>query len=85
MTSGPAGSVERPPIETRTRDIEHLSLKLVRVLDDDHQVLRDALWLFEEYVVAMTQGQLGVDLDVVSLPDLSLPVQASSRGVMARR
>ena len=37
----PAGSVERPPIETRTREIEHLSLKLVRVLDDDHQAVGD--------------------------------------------
>ena len=32
-----AGSVDKPPIDSRTRDIEHLSLELVRVLDDDHQ------------------------------------------------
>ena len=48
-----------------------------RLLDADHQMLRDSLWLFEQYVVAMTEGQLGVELNVVHLPDLSLPVQAS--------
>jgi 2-oxoisovalerate dehydrogenase E1 component alpha subunit len=32
----PAGSVDRPPIGSRTRDIEYLSKGLVRVLDDDH-------------------------------------------------
>ncbi len=32
----PAGSVDKPPIDSRPRDIEHLSLDLVRVLDDDH-------------------------------------------------
>jgi len=31
----PAGSVDKPPISSRTRDIENLSLELVRVLDDD--------------------------------------------------
>ena len=33
----PAGSVEMPPIDARTRDIEHLSTELVRVLDDDFE------------------------------------------------
>ena len=32
----PAGSVDKPPIGSRTRDIEYLSNDLVRVLDDDH-------------------------------------------------
>ncbi len=32
----PAGSVDKPPIDSRTRDIEWLSSGLVRVLDDDH-------------------------------------------------
>jgi len=36
LNLSPAGSVEKPPIDTRTRDIEHLSGKLVRVLGDDH-------------------------------------------------
>jgi len=31
----PAGSVDKPPISSRTRDIEYLSSELVRVLDDD--------------------------------------------------
>jgi 2-oxoisovalerate dehydrogenase E1 component alpha subunit len=33
----PAGSVDKPSIDARTRDIEHLSSGLVRVLDDDHE------------------------------------------------
>ena len=32
----PAGSVDKPPIDSRTRDIEFMSSGLVRVLDDDH-------------------------------------------------
>ena len=32
----PAGSVDRPPVASRTRDIEYLASDLVRVLDDDH-------------------------------------------------
>ncbi len=32
----PAGSADKPSIDARTRDIEHLSSGLVRVLDDDH-------------------------------------------------
>ena len=32
----PAGSVDKPAVDARTRDIEYLSHDLVRVLDDDH-------------------------------------------------
>jgi len=32
----PAGSADKPPIDVRTRDIEHLSVGLIRVLDDEH-------------------------------------------------
>jgi len=32
----PAGSVDKPSADARTRDIEHLSGGLIRVLDDDH-------------------------------------------------
>jgi 2-oxoisovalerate dehydrogenase E1 component alpha subunit len=32
----PAGSVDKPPVGARLRDIEYLSSGLVRVLDDDH-------------------------------------------------
>jgi 2-oxoisovalerate dehydrogenase E1 component alpha subunit len=31
----PAGAVDRPPIDARAADIEHLALEMVRVLDDD--------------------------------------------------
>ena len=36
LNLSPAGAVERPPIDARAGDIEHLALGLVRVLDDDH-------------------------------------------------
>lgn len=36
LNLSPAGAVDKPAIDVRTRDIEHLSLDLVRVLDDDH-------------------------------------------------
>ena len=36
LSLSPAGAVERPPIDARASDIEHLALKLVRVLDDEH-------------------------------------------------
>ena len=32
-----AGEVERPPVDARAADIEHLALKMVRVLDDEHE------------------------------------------------
>ena len=35
----PAGAVDKPSIDSRTRDIEYLSSGLVRVLDDDHQAV----------------------------------------------
>jgi 2-oxoisovalerate dehydrogenase E1 component alpha subunit len=35
----PAGAVDKPPSESRTRDIEYLSSGLVRVLDDDHAAI----------------------------------------------
>lgn len=37
LNLSPAGAVDKPAIDVRTRDIEHLSLELVRVLDDDHR------------------------------------------------
>jgi 2-oxoisovalerate dehydrogenase E1 component alpha subunit len=33
----PAGEVDKPPIGSRTRDLEFMSSGLVRVLDDDHE------------------------------------------------
>ena len=33
----PAGHADKPAVDVRTRDIEHLSRGLVRVLDDDHE------------------------------------------------
>ena len=35
LSLSPAGSIGRPPVDTRARDVEHLSSELVRVLDDE--------------------------------------------------
>src|SRR5687768_18642 len=35
----PAGAVARPPVDARARDIEHLAVNLVRVLDDEHRAI----------------------------------------------
>ena len=37
LNLSPAGSVDKPPIDTRTRDMEDLSSQLVQVLDDEHR------------------------------------------------
>ena len=39
LNLAPAGSAEKPSIDARPRNIEHLSLGLVRVLDDEHRAL----------------------------------------------
>ena len=36
LNLSPAGSIDKPAVDSRTRDIEHLSHDLVRVLDDDN-------------------------------------------------
>ena len=37
LNLSPAGSIDKPPVDARTRDMEHLSSQLVRVLDDEHR------------------------------------------------
>jgi len=37
LNLSPAGSIDKPSVGARTRDIEYLSSGLVRVLDDDHE------------------------------------------------
>ena len=39
LNLAPAGSVDRPPTDARTRDIEHLSNGLVRILDESHRAV----------------------------------------------
>ncbi len=39
LNLAPAGSVDKPAVDARTRDIEHLSSSLVRVLDDEHRAV----------------------------------------------
>ncbi len=51
-----------------------------RLLADDHALIHESLRLFREYVVALTQGQLGVETRILSLPDVDLPVHAYRQG-----
>lgn len=37
LNLAPAGSADKPSIDAKPRDIEHLSMNLVRVLDDEHR------------------------------------------------
>ncbi len=37
LNLSPAGSIDKPPVDARTRDMEDLSHYLVRVLDDEHR------------------------------------------------
>ncbi len=39
LNLSPAGEADKPPIDARPRDIEDLSMGLVRVLDDDHRAV----------------------------------------------
>jgi len=48
-----------------------------RVPEDNYRVVRQSLWLFREYIVAATQGQLDVELKILPLPAVDLPVYAS--------
>ena len=37
LETSPAGAVRRPDVNARVRDISHLSVEMVRVLDDEHR------------------------------------------------
>jgi 2-oxoisovalerate dehydrogenase E1 component alpha subunit len=39
LETSPAGAVARPDVNARVRDISHLSVELVRVLDDEHRAV----------------------------------------------
>lgn len=50
------------------------------LLQDDYRVIHQSLRLFNEYILAMTKGRLGVRTNVLHLPDLCIPVQTSLGG-----
>ncbi|HSN70721.1 MAG TPA: thiamine pyrophosphate-dependent enzyme [Steroidobacteraceae bacterium] len=39
LETSPAGAVARPDVNARVRDIDHLAVELVRVLDDEHRAV----------------------------------------------
>jgi hypothetical protein len=47
-----------------------------RLLDGDNRIVHQSLELFREYVYAITQGQLGLDVQVLHLPSADLAVHA---------
>jgi len=51
-----------------------------RLLEDGSRVVHESLELFEQYVLAMTEGQLGVRTEVVHLPGVDLAVHAYQNG-----
>jgi uncharacterized protein (TIGR02246 family) len=57
----------------------HTGKLVVHVLDSRiathrYRIIRESLWLFKEYVSAITGGRLTIDTKIVSLPDLTIPV-----------
>jgi hypothetical protein len=61
-------------VETRSRIDE-------RLLADDSALLHEALWLFGEYVLALTDGRMGMETRVLHLPETTVPVRVE--GVFA--
>ena len=47
---------------------------------NDHQLVRDSLWLFGEYIEALTRGRLQLDPEMIDLPDVTVPVQMVNSG-----
>jgi hypothetical protein len=57
---------------------------VVRSLDpllqaNGHEIIHKSLWLFEEYVRAITGGKLKVETSIVSLTDLDIPVRTTAK------
>ena len=46
------------------------------LLANGSSVVHESLHLFREYVVAMTEGKLGIETHILHLPDVDLPVEA---------
>lgn len=60
--------------ENAGREAEHFLHPTL--LEDDHRVIHQSLRLFRAYVLAMTEGRLGVRTEVLHLGDLCVPVHA---------
>jgi hypothetical protein len=52
---------------------------------DGEKVLDEAYWLFEEYLLAMTGGHIGLKRVLVRLPDLEVPVGIHDGGIELTR
>lgn len=47
-----------------------------RLEAEDFRIMRESMWLFVEYVAAMTSGDLAVKVEFVTLPGHTIPVEA---------
>ncbi len=47
---------------------------------DDYRIIRQSLWLFGEYVSAITDGRLTLRVEFVPLPELSIPLTLAPKG-----
>jgi hypothetical protein len=54
--------------------VEHTLHPLL--LEDESRVVHESLWLFGEYVLAITDGRLALRVEVVHLPELVVPVDS---------
>lgn len=50
-----------------------------RLAENDHAVMRQSMWLFQEYVNAITDGKLAVKVEFLPLPQLTVPVKAHAK------
>ena len=82
----PAGAVDKPPIGSRTRDIEFLSSGLVRVLDDERIVVT-AIEAMRPDLRAITEMIEAIELEegdlVVSVNRRATPHVTAYREVLA--
>lgn len=49
-----------------------------RLAASNHRLIRESVWLFNEYVTAATEGQLQVEINLLPLPDLKVPVEVKN-------
>lgn len=51
-----------------------------RLAENDYAVLRESMWLFQEYMSAATAGKLVVKLEFLPLPKVSAPAHVTAKG-----
>ncbi len=74
------GNQPRSRAELNTKGAAHAKLNLEpALLADNHRILRQSLWLFGEYLAAITDGRMALRTEFLSLPNLTVPVSVNER------